>query len=71
MADRLAPGVQGDDHAPLHAVQLLLILVLDPREAGVFHANVAEHLRRKLALGIKTLMLRLKVDATQVEGTNA
>ena len=45
--------------------------MLDAGQSGVFHAHVAEHLRRQPALGIETLQLLLKVDAAQVQRFHA
>ena len=71
VSEPLAARVHGDHHAALHAVQLVLVLMLDAGQPGVFHAHVAEHLRRQPALGIEALQLLLKVDAAQVQRFHA
>ena len=62
----LADGVLDDRLAPGPARELLVERELEPREAVVVDARVAEHLRRDRALRIEAPLLRVEAEARQV-----
>ena len=70
-AEPFPAGVHRDQHAAGLAAQLVVILALDPAQAFVVHAHVAEDLRCQFAFGIKALGFLLEIDAAQIQGPDA
>ena len=66
-----AARVHGGVHRARNAVQLRVELLLEAAEAVVVDADVAEHLRGDLVVGIEALKLLLEINALHVEGVDA
>ena len=64
--DGLAERVPHLGRAARRPLQLLVQLELEPREAGVVRARVAEHRRRDRSLRIDALLVRLEGEADEV-----
>ena len=63
--------VDGNHQLAGLALQLTVELALQAAESLIVCANVAENLRRQLALGIKTFGFFLKVNALQIQRADA
>ena len=70
-AEPLAPGIDGDEFLAGNAAQIVVKLAFQPAQALVVSADIAEHMRRQLALGIKALRLLAKVNAAEIQLANA
>ena len=68
-AEDVAARVHGGEHAARHAVELRVEFLLEAAEAVVVEADIAEHLRGDLVVGIEALKFFLEIDALHVEGS--
>ncbi len=67
-AEHMAARVHGGEHAGRDAVQLRVKFAFEAAEAVVVQADVAQHLRGDLAVGIEALEFFLEVDALHDSG---
>ncbi len=70
-AEPFAPGINRDQFLAGNAAQIVIELTFQPAQTFVVHADIAEHLRRQLALGIETFRFLAEINAAQIQLANA
>ena len=66
----LPARIEGDQHATRFSSQAGIVAALQACQAFIVHAHIAQHLRRKLALGIKPLRFLLEINPFQIQSAH-